>query len=105
MVDEIAIPSSSDDAAVAHHHCSHRHFSGLEGALGATQRFLHPTLVHGKVVRGKIVLISHSSKYGSRRSRGRHFRRVFTVGTRFPMIMIVSCAKRRISKSGVVSLE
>jgi hypothetical protein len=42
---DIAIPASSDHAAVADHDRSHRHFVDLEGALRAAESFFHPKLV------------------------------------------------------------
>jgi hypothetical protein len=35
VVGEVAIPSSSHDAPVAHHNRSYRNFAGIECALGA----------------------------------------------------------------------
>ena len=54
-VGEVAIPSSSNHAPLAHRDRSHRHFASLERALGAAESFLHPKFVRRKLVRGKFV--------------------------------------------------
>jgi len=47
-VGDVAVPSSSDDPAVANHDRTDRDFSGFESALGTAQGFFHPDLVgHG----------------------------------------------------------
>jgi hypothetical protein len=45
FVEDIAIPPSSYDVAVADDYGSDGHVSGLERALGTAQRFVHPQLV------------------------------------------------------------
>jgi hypothetical protein len=54
-VGEVAIPPSSQHAPGVHHDRTHRHFAGFERALGAAQRFFHPKLVGGKIVRESLV--------------------------------------------------
>jgi len=41
-VADVSVPSPSNNVAVAHDHCSHRHLSSLESPLRCAQRFLHP---------------------------------------------------------------
>jgi|HubBroStandDraft_6_1064221.scaffolds.fasta_scaffold242716_2 hypothetical protein len=54
-VGEVAIPSSSNHAPLAHRDRTHRHFASLERAPGAAESFLHPKFVRRKLVRGKFV--------------------------------------------------
>jgi hypothetical protein len=42
---DIAIPSSPNDAACAHHDRAYRYFPRFERALGRAKRFLHPEFV------------------------------------------------------------
>lgn len=44
-IGDIAIPSASHDAAITHDNRSHRHFSGLTGALRTPQSFFHEEFV------------------------------------------------------------
>src|SRR5258708_5414029 len=47
VIDEVAIPSPSNHAALAHDDRSHGHVARLQSALGAAQGFFHPKFVHG----------------------------------------------------------
>jgi len=44
-INNVTIPSASDDAPFAHNDCPYGHFSDFERALGTPKRLLHPEFV------------------------------------------------------------
>src|SRR6202042_3460765 len=63
VIVKITIPSTSNDTALAHDHCSDRPLPGLEGALGATEGLFHPELVRGIHVSQESVLASSVARF------------------------------------------
>ena len=47
-VGDVAVPSAAYDLPVARHDRAYRDFAGFEGALGATESFLHQEFVRGQ---------------------------------------------------------
>jgi hypothetical protein len=57
VVGQVAIPASSDDAAITYDDGSYGDFAGLESALGGAESFFHPELVACEQVGAGIVTV------------------------------------------------
>lgn len=60
-VGDIAIPTSSDDASIAHDHGADRNLADFKGALGTTEGFFHPEFIgrdNWRCVVGRSLLVT-----------------------------------------------